>query len=129
MLVSSHIFLIHTIDVIFVWVGKGASHEEKNHAVSSALKYIPLNKVVNPAVQKVLEGNESYGFMNCFYYWPARQEATKIIKVKLLFCINFDLITYACRIDQVLSCGCCCSFDEILSRAYECTFPLPNQQS
>ena len=56
---------------IFVWVGKGASKEERSNALGMAAEYLKESgKPTYTPVTKVMETGEPQNFKCCFKNWP-----------------------------------------------------------
>lgn len=70
MLDSKDCFIMDTGSGIFVWVGRGATQQEKSQAMSKAQEFLKLKKY--PAwtnVQRIVEGAESAPFKQYFATW------------------------------------------------------------
>jgi len=66
LLKSDDVFILNSGCEIYVWVGKGASDEEKAKAMGFATKYLKDHDLpLQMPVTKVLEGNESSRFLGC----------------------------------------------------------------
>ena len=80
MLQSGAVYLVHSADAIYLWVGNKASPAEKKEAMPFALQYIKHYRLPNNIrVQKVSEGVESSAFIKEFYRWTTTKEAVKKI--------------------------------------------------
>ena len=80
MLQSGAVFLVHSVDALYLWVGSKASQAEKKEAMPFALKYMKQNNLPsNMRVQKVAEGVESSAFIKEFYRWTTTKEVAKKI--------------------------------------------------
>lgn len=70
MLDSMDVFIVDATSNIFVWVGKGASADEKKNAMITGVKYLESSKKPSSTpVERVLEQAESVAFTNCFSGW------------------------------------------------------------
>ena len=78
MLDTNDIFLLHAIDVIFLWIGRKSSPNEKKQAMNTAMKYMKEAGVPsNTSVQKVPESAEPSSFIKEFAQWAPKQEFTR----------------------------------------------------
>jgi len=66
MLQTEDVFLLDTGIEIFVWVGKGASINEKRNAIKSAQNYLLQNNRTRTSITRQLEGGESDYFKGAF---------------------------------------------------------------
>ena len=63
-------FLLHTTNRLFLWIGKGSTLTEKKEATAKAVQYITKNGLPsNTAIERVSEGNETAAFKSEFYSW------------------------------------------------------------
>jgi hypothetical protein len=67
---SSDAFLLDNLSELFLWVGKGASADEKKSGMSYAMKYLTDNGYPNNTnISKMNEGTESPRFISNFNVW------------------------------------------------------------
>ena len=80
MLQSGAMFLVHSVDALYIWVGGKASPAEKKEAMPFAVKYLKQNNLPsNMRIQKVAEGVEPSAFIKEFYRWTTTKEVAKKI--------------------------------------------------
>lgn len=70
LLQSSDAFLLDNLSELFLWVGKGASAEERKAGMNHAVKYLGDNGYpLNTSISKMNEGTESPKFISNFNTW------------------------------------------------------------
>lgn len=70
MLDSNDVFIVDGTSSIYVWVGKGASEEEKKNAMITGTKYLASSGLPNfTPIERVLEKAETTAFTQCFSGW------------------------------------------------------------
>ncbi|KAE9419583.1 hypothetical protein Angca_007428 [Angiostrongylus cantonensis] len=66
------VMIVDALSSIFVWVGAGASLNEKEGALSTAKKYLERNNLPRQAdtpIETIYQGNETANFKKCFPKW------------------------------------------------------------
>lgn len=67
---TSDAFLLDNLSELFLWVGKGASADEKKAGMTHAVKYLGDNGYpMNTSISKMNEGTESAKFISNFNTW------------------------------------------------------------
>ncbi|KAL3896193.1 MAG: hypothetical protein SGCHY_004231, partial [Lobulomycetales sp.] len=67
LLKSEDVFILDTADILFVWIGSGASKSEKGLALKTAVQYInDKGRPQELAITRVREGGESGDFLGIF---------------------------------------------------------------
>lgn len=71
MINSNDAFIVDVVSEVFVWVGKGASKEEKSKGMRFGVDYVKEQDRIGCPIAKFIEGRESAQFKNYFKGWPA----------------------------------------------------------
>ena len=70
MLKSEDVFLLHTLDCIYIWVGRASTLTEKREAMPRALEYMKRERIpTDTRVQRIPEGLEPGAFIKEFTSW------------------------------------------------------------
>lgn len=84
MLDSNDCFILDAVDEIFVWVGKGATAQERKESMVNAGKFLTdQNRPKTTPITRVAETGETPAFKEKFKSWPAppKEQRSNVAKV------------------------------------------------